>query len=892
MSGKDNKKDNLDGNIQTFLRIRPSKKPSGYFIQDDLDNETLQVNLPENYRSQSQEYINNSKLKHKYHFNGIITMDSTQEQVFKKVGTAAVQNALDGYNSTIFAYGQTGSGKTFTITGGVERYNDRGIIPRSISMIFNEVRSRKDVEMKIYISYLEIYNEQGYDLLNSSQQVTALEDLPKVTMLEDEHGNFHLKNLTVHPVTTEVEALDLLFYGDTNRAVAETPMNLASSRSHCIFTISIEMRDTSNDRVRRSKLHLVDLAGSERVGKTHSSGSVLTEAKYINSSLFYLEMVIVALYEKATKGRQHIPYRNSMMTSVLRDSLGGNCKTIMVATINPEESQTEESLSTCRFAQRVSLIKNKATINEGSDPELVIKRLKNEVLTLREEIAFLKGEAGEGDVLTPKEAEDLREKIRNYCDDPDPLCILNIGELTITKIKDSFAIFKNLVLEARANGSGSNSSLGNGSESQIKEVTEETTQLLQQIKDLKSCLLQRDNEIAILVNMVKKERSNAEKALKGSDRRIYEEEDSKESESDVGFSNTQSSLSTTSSSISNKNDNRSKSNNNGPHILSTAEREALRSEKIIKKHLFGVPPPDDKRIFDDMQACFEYFRSKCDLRDSIEENKNILKEKMKEAQTHGEKANNSRNTINFLKNSIESIRRESALRKISESKESLKDGENEDIEEMTPEENTYRRAIEQEKVIYRDSFEKLRVLKPEIEHVRKILEKSRATLQNQFDSWYNSLHSRDGAVLTQSKSNYQNHNQIQNQNHNQSIQERNEQDFKYQSNEQNNKRNSNYNNSTNNDVLPPLSARRREQQEKELEKNKKLLSSQSSSTLNDSDGDDNSRISTKSNKNSKNNNNRNMNMNDNDNDDDDDDVNEDIMAFYKAKEELLKRRGG
>lgn len=96
MSGKDNKKDNLDGNIQTFLRIRPSKKPSGYFIQDDLDNETLQVNLPENYRSQSQEYINNSKLKHKYHFNGIITMDSTQEQVFKKVGTAAVQNALDG----------------------------------------------------------------------------------------------------------------------------------------------------------------------------------------------------------------------------------------------------------------------------------------------------------------------------------------------------------------------------------------------------------------------------------------------------------------------------------------------------------------------------------------------------------------------------------------------------------------------------------------------------------------------------------------------------------------------------------------------------------------------------------------------------------------------------
>jgi kinesin family member 6/9 len=135
------------------------------------------------------------------------------------------------YNSTIFAYGQTGSGKTFTITGGVEKYNDRGIIPRSISMIFNEKRTRTDVEMKIYISYLEIYNDQGYDLLDPSHEVTALEDLPKVSMLEDEHGNFHLKNLSVHPVATEVEALDLLFYGDTNRAIAETPMNLVCDPS-------------------------------------------------------------------------------------------------------------------------------------------------------------------------------------------------------------------------------------------------------------------------------------------------------------------------------------------------------------------------------------------------------------------------------------------------------------------------------------------------------------------------------------------------------------------------------------------------------------------------------------------------------------------------------------
>lgn len=145
-----------------------------------------------------------------------------------------------------------------------------------------------------------------------------------------------------------------------------------------------------SDKVRRSKLHLVDLAGSERVAKTNSQGSVLTEAKHINTSLFYLEMVIVALYEKATKGRTHIPYRNSMMTSVLRDSLGGNCKTIMIATINPESAHTEESLSTCKFAQRVSLIKNKALLNEETDPSIIIRRLKDELLNLREEISFLK----------------------------------------------------------------------------------------------------------------------------------------------------------------------------------------------------------------------------------------------------------------------------------------------------------------------------------------------------------------------------------------------------------------------------------------------------------------------------------------------------------------------
>ena len=229
-------KKQAEANIQTFLRIRPSKAPSGYFTQDEIEQGSLQVSLPSNFKT---DYINNSKLQHAFHFNGIIDANATQDDVFKKVGVAAVQNAIEGFNSTIFAYGQTGSGKTFTLTGGPEKYSDRGIIPRAISMLYNEYRSRADIQFKAFISYLELYNEQGYDLLDPSHETKALEDLPKVKMLEDGDGNYHLKNLSMHPAETEAEALELLFLGDTNRAIAETPMNMVSIYMYLLLLYSL-----------------------------------------------------------------------------------------------------------------------------------------------------------------------------------------------------------------------------------------------------------------------------------------------------------------------------------------------------------------------------------------------------------------------------------------------------------------------------------------------------------------------------------------------------------------------------------------------------------------------------------------------------------------------------
>ncbi|ELW66083.1 Kinesin-like protein KIF6 [Tupaia chinensis] len=211
----------------------------------------------------------------------------------------------------------------------------------------------------------------------------------KVTILEDPDQNIHLKNLSLHQATTEEEALNLLFLGDTNRMIAETPMNQASTRSHCIFTVHLSSKEPGSATVRHAKLHLVDLAGSERVAKTGVGGQLLTEAKYINLSLHYLEQVIIALSEKH---RLHIPYRNSMMTSVLRDSLGGNCMTTMIATLSLEKRNIDESISTCRFAQRVALIKNEAILNEEIDPRLMILRLQKEIQELKDELAIVTGE--------------------------------------------------------------------------------------------------------------------------------------------------------------------------------------------------------------------------------------------------------------------------------------------------------------------------------------------------------------------------------------------------------------------------------------------------------------------------------------------------------------------
>ncbi|KAL4458604.1 hypothetical protein ABPG75_013469 [Micractinium tetrahymenae] len=450
--------------IRIFLRLRPVGRQTGRVVLGATEEPPwVEFNVP---RNPAEGLINNSRESYRFAFDGLLPPDAQQEEVFERVALPVLRSALDGYNGTVFAFGQTGSGKTFTITGGAERYADRGLIPRALSALFAEAAKRSNHTYTVHISYMEIYNEMGFDLLSPDREVQALEDLPKVHIMEDEDSRMHYRGLTLHRCDNEEQALNMLFLGDTNRVVAETPLNQASSRSHCVFTLHIEVRRAGEPVVRRSKLHFVDLAGSERAGKTGlAAHAQLKEAKYINLSLHFLEQVICSLQE----GRAHVPYRNSILTMVLRDSLGGNTRTVMVAAVAPEAQHIEESISTCRFAQRVAMISNRVEVNEELDLEVVIKRLRAENTLLRQELQLLRsgaapdsdrgaaagGEVGEAEgpdagrgveqraALTEAEQHVLRRQVAAFVEDPSPDAALNV-EASMLFIRAAFDMLKGM----------------------------------------------------------------------------------------------------------------------------------------------------------------------------------------------------------------------------------------------------------------------------------------------------------------------------------------------------------------------------------------------------------------------------------------------------------------
>ncbi|KHJ99249.1 kinesin motor domain protein [Oesophagostomum dentatum] len=318
-----------------------------------------------------------------FFFDAVFPPDCDQMRVYNVAARPIVENVLKGYNGTIFAYGQTGTGKTFTMTGDLERAELQGIIPNSFAHIFDHIaKCQQDrTDRKTYfsflvrVSYLEIYNEELRDLLAKDGHGSNLEIKEKVDV------GVYVKNLISIIVGSASQMQKLMEYGNKNRKVGATKMNEESSRSHAMFSVTVE--SSERGMVTQGKLHLVDLAGSERQSKTGAAGERLKEAAKINLSLSTLGNVISALVDvKST----HIPYRNSKLTRLLQDSLGGNSKTVMIANIGPASYNYDETLSTLRYANRAKNIQNVARINE--DPkDAQLRKYQHEIEMLRKQLA-------------------------------------------------------------------------------------------------------------------------------------------------------------------------------------------------------------------------------------------------------------------------------------------------------------------------------------------------------------------------------------------------------------------------------------------------------------------------------------------------------------------------
>ncbi|XP_024914700.1 kinesin-like protein KIF6 [Cynoglossus semilaevis] len=542
------------------------------------------------------------------------------------------------------------------------------------------------------ISYLEIYNELGYDLLDSRREASRLEDLPRVSIMEDADQNIHLRNLSLQQAGNEEEALNLLFLGDTNRMIAETPMNQASTRSHCVFTMHLCRREPGSATVRRSKLHLVDLAGSDRVSKTGLYGQQLTEAKYINLSLHYLEQVIIALSEK---NRSHIPYRNSMLTSVLRDSLGGNCMTTMIATMAIDKRNVDESISTCRFAQRVALIKNEAVLNEELDPALLIANLKREIQALREELAMVTGEQ-RSEQLTLEEIHRLEECVKAFLDDPDPAVTLLLGP-DMRRIQFCFSLFKKMVLNQRGaadeHGDRKQSAAGTADENGIQDNHHSAEQVI----TLKETLSQRDNEISVLVKMLKKEKKKVQDAaarlvdLTGQRSTVQVDPPTASTEPPT---------------------------DDATDVVSTTN--GGRAVQYMKR---------GPQLSMGQQEAFETFMKDHDDHLTIDDNKNLLKQRSAEAKGLGSRLSESRTRINELKKQLETRRRQRAAQGVTGSPPEAEEGEDA-LEE------TLCRQITQEKQSYKSVVGRLKALRTEIEHLQLLLEKTKVKIQRDFRQWW------------------------------------------------------------------------------------------------------------------------------------------------------------
>ncbi|KAH0460878.1 hypothetical protein IEQ34_008453 [Dendrobium chrysotoxum] len=394
-----------DSGVQVILRLRPLSKEEedeGSLIAQKISPNSISI------------------LDHTFTFDSVADAGSTQEDIFQLVGVPLVENCLAGFNSSIFAYGQTGSGKTYTmwglpsaLTADGSLSQERGLTPRVFELLFSRIyeeqakQSDKQLIYQCHCSFLEIYNEQITDLLEPTQRNLQIREDIKTGVYVDcltEEYVCQMKDVIrllikvcnskgYSNISFNVSNMRILALGLSNRRIGATSINAESSRSHCVFTCVVKCRSKSMldglSSLRTSRINLVDLAGSERQKATHAAGERLKEAGNINRSLSQLGNLINILAEVSQSGKhRHIPYRDSRLTFLLQESLGGNAKLAMICAVSPSQRCKSETFSTLRFAQRAKAIKNQAVVNETVEDDVnvlreQIRQLKDELLRIK-----------------------------------------------------------------------------------------------------------------------------------------------------------------------------------------------------------------------------------------------------------------------------------------------------------------------------------------------------------------------------------------------------------------------------------------------------------------------------------------------------------------------------
>ncbi|GMQ00239.1 hypothetical protein CsSME_00047413 [Camellia sinensis var. sinensis] len=368
-----NQVQDLKGSIRVYCRVRPFLGGQSKYLStvEHIEEGTITIITPSKY----------GKGHRSFNFNKVFGPSATQAEVFSDT-QPLIRSVLDGYNVCIFAYGQTGSGKTYTMSGPTDLIEqNQGVNYRALGDLFLLAEQRKNtVSYDVSVQMIEIYNEQVRDLLITDGLNKRLE------IRNSSQTGLNVPDASLVRVTSTSDVIDLMNLGQKNRAVGATALNDRSSRSHSCLTVHVQGRDLTSGTILRGCMHLVDLAGSERVDKSEVTGDRLKEAQHINKSLSALGDVISSLAQK----NSHVPYRNSKLTQLLQDSLGGQAKTLMFVHISPELDAVGETISTLKFAERVATVElGAARVNKDSAD---VKELKEQIASLKAALARKEGQ--------------------------------------------------------------------------------------------------------------------------------------------------------------------------------------------------------------------------------------------------------------------------------------------------------------------------------------------------------------------------------------------------------------------------------------------------------------------------------------------------------------------